>query len=97
MNHAYSKFIQKFIVDGFEKALAEINFPDYKNVGSLNDAYSKFIQKLMEVIDKVTPGLSKIKESKGILKNGLITRFQNKIIICYKLFKRYKKIYASCR
>ena len=55
MNHAYSKFIQKFIVDGFEKALAEINFPDYKNVRSLNDAYSKFIQKLMEVIDKVTP------------------------------------------
>ena len=46
-------------------------FPEYKKFDNVNDAYSNFIQ--MEVNDKVEP---KVKESKGILKNGLIVRFQ---------------------
>ena len=31
--------------DGYEKALVEINFPEYKNFDNVNDAYSNFVQK----------------------------------------------------
>ena len=46
---------KNYTVDGYEKALTEINFPEYKNFDNVNDAYSNFIQKLMEVINKVAP------------------------------------------
>ena len=44
-----------YTIDGYEKVLVEINFPEYKNFGNVNDAYSNFIQKLMKVINKVGP------------------------------------------
>ena len=50
---------KNYVIDGYEKALIEINFPEYKKFDNVNDAYSKFIQKLMEVIDKVAPVKSK--------------------------------------
>ena len=46
---------KNYIADGFEKALKEINFPDYENFVSVNVGYSNVIQKLMEVMDKVAP------------------------------------------
>ena len=57
-----------------KKLSLKIIFPSIKNLNNVKDAYSNFIPKLMEVTDKVAP--VKIKESKGILKNGLIVRFQ---------------------
>ena len=48
-----------YALNGFEKALVEINFPEYKSFDNGNDAYSNFIQKLMEVIDKVAPVINK--------------------------------------
>ena len=42
-------------IDGYGKALFEINFPEYKKFDNVNDAYLNFIQKLMEVFGKVTP------------------------------------------
>ena len=29
-----------YAIDGYEKALVEINFPEYKNFDNVNDAYS---------------------------------------------------------
>ena len=43
---------KNYTIDGYEKALVEINFPEYKKFDNVNDAYSNFIQKLMEVIQK---------------------------------------------
>ena len=38
--------------DGYEKALVEINFPEYKNLNDVDDAYSNFIQKLWRSLAK---------------------------------------------
>ena len=74
---------KNYNVDGFEKALKEINFPDYENFGSVNVGYSNVIQKLMEVMDKVAP----VKEfSRMVWKWGFRQQ-----IIQDKLFKKYKK------
>ena len=43
---------KNYTIDAYEKALVEINFPEYKNFTNVNDAYSNFI---LEVIDKVAP------------------------------------------
>ena len=66
--------LKNYTVDGYEKALIEINFSEYKKFDNVNDAYSNFIQKLMEVINKVAP--VKNKRIKRIVKNSLIVRFQ---------------------
>ena len=50
-----SRSFKNYTTDGYEKALVEVNFPEYKNFDNVNDAYSNFIQKLMKVIDKVAP------------------------------------------
>ena len=47
------RFFKNYTIDGYEKALVDINFPEYKL------QTSNFIQKLMEVIDKVAPVKSK--------------------------------------
>ena len=76
-------------IDGYEKALVEINFPEYKNFDNVNDAYSNLIQKLMKVIDKVAPV-----KNKGIKMNSqewFDSEISEKLIIRGKLFKKYKK------
>ena len=59
-DHNQIKFssFKNFFVHGYEESLIEINFPEYKNFGNVNDA-SNFIQKLMEVINKVAPAKKK--------------------------------------
>ena len=49
-----------YTIDGYEKALVEISFLEYKNFDNVNDCYSNFIPKLMEVIDKIAPVKNKI-------------------------------------
>ena len=41
------------VIDGYKKALGEIDFCNYENCHSVNDAYSNFVQKIIEFIDKV--------------------------------------------
>ena len=80
---------KNYTIDGYEKALVEINFPEYKNFDNVNDAYSNFIQKLMEVIEKAVPV-----KNKGIKKNSqewFDSMIPEKLIIWDKLFKKYKK------
>ena len=48
-------YFKNYTIDRYEKALVEINFPEYKNFDNVNDAHSNFIQKLMEITDKVAP------------------------------------------
>ena len=80
---------KNYTIDGYEKALVDINFPENKKFDSVNDAYSNFFQKLMEVIGKVAPVRSKR------IKTNFQERFgceiSEKLIIRDKLFKKYKK------
>ena len=43
--------IKNCTIDGYGKALAEVNFAECKKFDNVNDAYSNFIKKLTEVID----------------------------------------------
>ena len=78
-----------YTIDGYEKALVEINFPEYKSFDNVNEAYSKFIQKLMEVIDKVSP--IKNKRIKRNSQEWFDSEISEKLIIRDKFFKKYKK------
>ena len=79
---------KNYTIDGYEKALVEINFPEYKKFDNVNDAYSNFIQKLTEVIDKVASV-----KSKRIKRNsqGWFDSEISEKLIWDKLFKKYKK------
>ena len=55
----------------------------------MNDAYLNFIQKLMEVIDKVVP--VKNKRMKRFSQEWFDREISEKLIICDKLFKKFKK------
>ena len=92
-----------YTIDSYKKALAEINFPEYKDFDNVNDAYSNFIQKLMEVIDKVAP--IKNKRIKRNSQEWFDSVISEKLIIWDKLFQKYEKnklqvdneIYKSAR
>ena len=53
--HKQIKFhsFKNYSIDGYEKALVEIDFPEYRKFDNVNDAYSNFIQELTKVTDKV--------------------------------------------
>ena len=89
--HKQIKFrsFKNYTIDGYEKALVEINFPEYKSFDSVNDAYSNFIQKLMEVIDKVAP--VKNKRIKRNSQEWFDSEISEKLIIRDTFFKKYKK------
>ena len=89
--HKQIKFrsLKNYTIDGYEKALVEINFPEYKSFDNVNDAYSNFIQKLMEVIDKVAP--VKNKRIKRNSQEWFDSEISEKLIIRDKFFKKYKK------
>ena len=80
---------KNYTIDGYEKSLVKINFPEYKSFDNVNDAYSNFIQKLMEVIDKVAP--VKNKRIKSNSQEWFDIEISEKLIIQDKLFKKYKK------
>ena len=55
---------RNYTVDGYEKVLGEVKFPNYEDFDNQNDTYSNFIQKLMEVIEKITPAKNKKNKKK---------------------------------
>ena len=84
---------KNYTIDSYEKAVVEINFPEYKDFDNVNDA--SFIQKLMGVIDKVAHV-----KNKRIKKNSqewFDSQISENLIIWDKLFKKNKKNYASCK
>ena len=92
-----------YTIDGYEKALVEISFLEYKNFDNVNDCYSNFIPKLMEVIDKIAPVKNKI--TKKNAQEWFESEISEKLIIQDKPFKKYKRtsinvdkgIYKSAR
>ena len=76
---------KNYTIDGYEKALVEINFPEYK---IFDNAYSNFIQKLMEVIDKASV---RNKQTKKNSQEWFDSEISEKLIIRDKRFKKYKK------
>ena len=89
--HKQIKFcsLKNYNIDGYEKALVEINFPEYKNFDNVNDAYSNFIQKLMEIIDKVVPVTNeRIKRNP---QEWFDSEISEKLTTRDKLIKKYKK------
>ena len=81
---------KNYTIDGYEKALVDINFPEYKKFDNVNDAYSNFIQKLMEVIDKVAP--VKSKRIKRNSQEWFDSEISEKLIIWNKLLRNTKKL-----
>ena len=69
--HKYLNFcsLKNYTADYYKEALKQIDFPNYKNFGDVNEAYSNFFHKLMAVIDKIAP--YKRKRAKG---DGLMVR-----------------------
>ena len=89
--HKQIKFhsFKNYTIDGYEKVLVEINFPEYKSLDNANDAYSNFIQKLMDVTDKVAP--VKNKRIKRNSQEWFDSEILEKLIIQDKIFKKCKK------
>ena len=69
--------------------MGEVKFPNYENFANANNGYSNFIQKLIEVIDKVAP--VKNKRIKRNAQEWFDSEISEKLIICNKLYKWYKK------
>ena len=51
--------MKNYAADYYKETLKQVDFPNYKNFGDVNESYSNFFQKLMTVIDKITPYKSK--------------------------------------
>ena len=75
-------FFQK-LCHGYEKALVEINFPEYKKFDYVNAAYSNFIQKLMKAVSAV-----KNKRIKRNSQQRFDSEISEKLIIFDRLFKK---------
>ena len=55
--HKYLNFcsLKNYTPYYYKEALKQIDFPNYKSFGDVNEAYSNFFHKLMAVIDKIAP------------------------------------------
>ena len=80
-----SRSFKGYAIHGYEEALVEINFPEYKNLDNVNDAYSSLIKKLMEVIDKAAPVKNKRIKKKS--QEWFDSEILEKIITRDELFK----------
>ena len=75
-------------LDGYKKALGEIDFCNYENFHNVNDAHSNFIKKIMEFIDKVIL----IKDLLGNSQEWFDNEVSEKLTMRVKHFKKYKII-----
>ena len=82
--------VKNYTIDGYEKSLVEISFPEYKKYDKVNDTYSNFIQKLMEVINKVAA--VKSERIKGNCQEWFDSKISEKLIIRDRLFIKQKKL-----
>ena len=81
--------LKNYSADIYEEALSSVDFPNYRNFENINDAYSNFIQKVMGVIHLEEPIKSRqIKQNSQEWLDGEVAE---KISICDKLFKNFKK------
>ena len=85
-----TEVVKNYTIDGYEKFLVEISFPEYKKYDNVNDTYSNFIQKLMEVINKVAA--VKSERIKGNCQEWCDSKISEKLIIRDRLFIKHKKL-----
>ena len=90
--HKYLNFrsLKNYTTDYYKEALKQIDFPNYKNVGDVNEAYLNFFQKLMTVIDKIAS--YKSKRVKGNTQKWFDGEVLEKLNLRNKLFKIFKKL-----
>ena len=81
--------MKNYTSDYYKEALKQIDFPNYENVGDVNEAYSNFFQKLMTIIDKISP--YKSKRVKGNTQKRFDGEVLEKLNLRKKLFKKFKK------
>ena len=81
--------LKNYSADIYEEALGRVDFPNYHNFENINHTYSNFIQKFIGVIDLVAPIKSRrIKQNSQEWLDGEVAE---KISVCDKLFKKFKK------
>ena len=90
--HKYLNFhsLKNYTIDYYQEALQQVDFPNYKSFGDVNEVYSNFFQKLMTVIDKITP--YKSKQVKGNTQKWFDDEVLEKLNLRNKLFKKFKKL-----
>ena len=81
--------MKSYAADYYKEALKQIDFPNYENVGDVDEAYSNFFQKIMAVIDKIAP--YKSKRVKGNTQKWFDGKVLEKLNRRNKLFKKFKK------
>ena len=89
--HTYLNFrsLKNYTADYYNEALKQVDFPNYKNFGDVNEYYSNFFQKLMTVINKIFP--FKTKRKKGNTQNWFDGEVLEKLNMRNQLFKKFKK------
>ena len=89
--HEYLNFcsLKNYTADYYAETLKQIDFPNYKNFGDVNEAYSNFFQKLMTVIYKIAP--YKSKRVKGNTQKWFDGEVLEKLNLRNKLFMKFKK------
>ena len=87
--HKYLNFcsLKNYTADYYKDALQQVDFPNYRNFGDVNEAYSNFFQKLMTVIDKIAP--YKSKRVKGNTQKWFAGEVLEKLNLRNKLFKKF--------
>ena len=84
-----SRSLKNYSVDSYEKALKDLDFPNYELFTDIDLAYFDFIQKLTSVLDKIAPlKKCKVKNNSQEWFDGEVAE---QIAIRDKNFKRFKK------
>ena len=81
--------LKNYTADYYNEALKQVDFPNYKNFGDVNEYYPNFFQKLMTVINKIFP--FKAKRVKGNTQNWFDGEVLEKLNMRNQLFKKFKK------
>ena len=80
--------LKNYTAELYEKALRDINFPNYDEFSNVNTAYSDLIERVTGVINKIAPmKQSRIKSNSQDWFDGEVAE---KIVIREKLFKNFK-------
>ena len=81
--------LKNYTAELYEKALRDIDFPNYEKFSDVNIAYSDLIEKITETVNKIAPmKQSRIKSNSQDWFDGEVAE---KIAIREKLFKIFKK------
>ena len=84
---------KNYSVVKYEKALGNVTFPNYKKFHNINKPYNDCFQKMIVVVNIIAP--SKTARIKNKSNEWLDREIDEKIIIIYKLFKKFKSSHLN--